>query len=109
MFEQSKEHFLDPTTSFERNLIFYMGVGGLLFVPIFKTVTHLPPYLGMMLSLGILWLTTEIIHRSKNYEKRAELSVIGVLKKVDVNNFLYMLEMLCFRNLILRKIALFHL
>ena len=91
---ESKEHYLDPTSSFERNLIFYMGVGGLLFVPIFKTVTHLPPYLGMMLSLGVLWLTTEIIHRSKNHEKRAELSVIGVLKKVDVPTIFFFLGIL---------------
>ena len=91
---KSKEHYLDPTSSFERNLIFYMGVGGLLFVPIFKTVTHLPPYLGMMLSLGVLWLTTEIIHRSKNYEQRTELSVIGVLKKVDVPTIFFFLGIL---------------
>ena len=58
------EHKANPTTAFERNLIFYLGVCGLLFVPIFKTVTHLPPYIGMMLSLGILWAVTEIIHRS---------------------------------------------
>ena len=91
---KSKEHYLDPTSSFERNLIFYMGAGGLLFVPIFKTVTHLPPYLGMMLSLGVLWVTTEIIHRSKNYEKRTELSVIGVLKKVDVPTIFFFLGIL---------------
>ena len=91
---ETKEHYLDPTSSFERNLIFYMGVGGLLFVPIFKTVTHLPPYLGMMLSLGILWLITEILHRSKNHEKRAELSVIGVLKKVDVPTIFFFLGIL---------------
>ena len=91
---ETKEHYLDPTSSFERNLIFYMGVVGLLFVPIFKTVTHLPPYLGMMLSLGILWLITEILHRSKNHEKRAELSVIGVLKKVDVPTIFFFLGIL---------------
>ena len=94
IIEKSEEHLLDPTTPFERNLIFYMGVCGLLFVPIFKTVTHLPPYLGMMLSLGVLWLTTEIIHRSKNYEKRVELSVIGVLKKVDVPTIFFFLGIL---------------
>ena len=55
----------DPTTAFERNLIFFLGVAGLLFVPVFKALTHLPPFMGMMLSLGVLWLVTEIIHRSK--------------------------------------------
>ena len=62
-----EEHQSNPTTPFERNLIFYLGVCGLLFVPVFKTITHLPPYVGMMFSLGILWLVTEIIHRSKNH------------------------------------------
>ena len=89
-----KEHAIDPTTSFERNLIFYMGVAGLLFVPIFKTVTHLPPYIGMLLSLGVLWLTTEIIHKSKNHEHKSQLSVIGVLKKVDVPTIYFFLGIL---------------
>jgi len=91
---ESKEHYTDPTTPFERNLIFYMGVAGLLFVPIFKTVTHLPPYIGMLLSLGVLWLVTEILHRSKNHEQKSQLSVIGVLKKVDVPTIFFFLGIL---------------
>ena len=89
-----EEHTIDPTTPFERNLIFYMGVGGLLFVPIFKTITHLPPYVGMLLSLGVLWLVTEIIHRSKNHEQKSRLSVIGVMKKVDVPTIFFFLGIL---------------
>ena len=89
-----KEHTLNPTTSFERNLIFYMGVSGLLFVPFFKTITHLPPYVGMLLSLGVLWVTTEIIHKSKNHEEKSQLSVIGVLKKVDVPTIFFFLGIL---------------
>ena len=91
---ESKEHYTDPTTPFERNLIFYMGVAGLLFVPVFKTVTHLPPYVGMLLSLGVLWLVTEILHRSKNHEHKSALSVIGVLKKVDVPTIFFFLGIL---------------
>jgi Na+/H+ antiporter NhaD/arsenite permease-like protein len=89
-----KEHKIDPTTTFERNLIFYLGVCGLLFVPIFKTITHLPPYIGMLLALGVLWLTTEIIHKSKNHEQKSVLSVIGVLKKVDVPTIFFFLGIL---------------
>jgi Na+/H+ antiporter NhaD/arsenite permease-like protein len=91
---ESKEHYIDPTTPFERNLIFYMGVSGLLFVPIFKTITHLPPYVGMLLSLGVLWLVTEVIHRSKNHEQKSQLSVIGVMKKVDVPTIFFFLGIL---------------
>jgi len=88
------EHTLDPTTHFERKLIFYMGVCGLLFVPFFKTITHLPPYVGMLLALGVLWITTEIIHKSKNHEQKSQLSVIGVLKKVDVPTIYFFLGIL---------------
>ena len=80
--------------SFERNLIFYMGVLGLLFVPIFKITTDLPPYVGMLLSLGVLWVTTEIIHRNKKNDQKSQLSVIGVLKKVDTATIFFFLGIL---------------
>ena len=89
-----EEHQNNPTSPFERNLIFYLGVCGLLFVPIFKTVTHLPPYIGMILSLGVLWLITEVIHKSKNYEQKSKLSVIGVLKKIDTATIFFFLGIL---------------
>ena len=77
------EHITNSTTPFERKFIFSLGVAGLLFVPIFKTVTHLPPYVGILFSLGVMWLTTEVLHRSKNHEDKSDLTVIGVLKKVS--------------------------
>ena len=84
----------DPTSPGERKLVFIMGVAGLLFVPVFKTVTHLPPFMGMMLSLGMMWVITEIIHRSKNHEDRDQLSVIGVLRKIDSASVLFFLGIL---------------
>ena len=92
--KEIKEEKHKITTTFERNLIFYVGVFGLLFVPIFKTVTHLPPYLGMILSLGFLWLVTEIIHRRKNHEDKLSLSVVGILKKVDTPTIFFFLGIL---------------
>ena len=89
-----EEHKINPTSKFERNLIFYLGVGGLLFVPVFKTVTHLPPYVGMIFSLGILWVVTEIIHKSKNTEQKSKLSVIGVLRKIDTATIFFFLGIL---------------
>ncbi|GAB4250095.1 MAG: sodium:proton antiporter NhaD [Vicingaceae bacterium] len=91
--EESTIHS-EPTTAFERNFIFFLGIGGLLFVPVFKTLTHLPPFMGMMLSLGILWLVTEVLHRHKNHEQKSELSVIGVLQKIDVASVLFFLGIL---------------
>lgn len=88
------EHRKDPTSPFERNLIFYLGVCGLLFVPIFKTITHLPPYVGILLSLGTIWLVTEIIHRSKNYEVKSKLSVVAVLRKIDTPTIFFFLGIL---------------
>jgi len=90
----SLEHYTNPTSSLERNLVFFLGVAGLLFVPIFKTLTHLPPFMGMMLSLGVLWSVTEVIHRSKNKEDKSNLSVIGVLRKVDTASVLFFLGIL---------------
>ena len=82
------------TTSFERNTVFICGVLGLLFVPVFKTITHLPPFMGMMLSLGAMWLLTELMHREKNIEDKSKLSVIGVLRKIDSASVLFFLGIL---------------
>ena len=82
------------TTAFERKLLLIMGVSALLFVPVFKTVTHLPPYLGMMFGLGVIWLTTELLHRNKPLEDKRKLTVIGILKKVDVPTIFFFLGIL---------------
>lgn len=84
----------DPTTPFERQLVLILGLGALLFVPVFKTVTHLPPYMGILFGLGILWVVTEVIHRSKNAEDKNPLSVVGVLRKVDTPSVLFFLGIL---------------
>lgn len=92
--QMTASSYLNPTTGFERKLIFSLGLLGLLFVPIFKTITHLPPFMGMMMSLGVLWTVTEVIHRSKNKEDKHPLSVIGVLQKIDVASVLFFLGIL---------------
>ena len=94
MKSRGKEHYTNPTTPRERNIVFVAGVMGLLFVPVFKTYTHLPPFMGMMFSLGVLWLITELMHRSKNREEKSQLSVIGVLRKVDTASVLFFLGIL---------------
>ncbi|WP_300651589.1 sodium:proton antiporter NhaD [Pseudomonas sp.] len=92
--KESRESRRDPTTPFERNLVFCLGLGALVFVPVFKTITHLPPYMGILFGLGILWVTTEIIHRSKNSEDKDPLSVVGVLRRIDVTSVLFFLGIL---------------
>jgi Na+/H+ antiporter NhaD/arsenite permease-like protein len=82
------------TTPFERKLFLIMGVSGLLFVPVFKTITHLPPYLGMLLSLSVIWLVSELIHRDKPEEIKKRLKVIYILQKVDTPTIFFFLGIL---------------
>jgi Na+/H+ antiporter NhaD/arsenite permease-like protein len=88
------EEASDPTTPFERRLVFFMGIGALVFVPVFKSLTHLPPYMGMLLGLSVLWVTTELLHRDKNQEDKHPLSVVGVLRRVDTSSVLFFLGIL---------------
>jgi len=81
-------------TEFEKKLILIMGIGALIFVPVFKTITHLPPYMGMLFGLSVLWITTEIMHREKNIEDKRPLSVVGVLRKIDTTSVLFFLGIL---------------
>ncbi len=82
------------TTLFERKLLLYLGIGGLLFVPVFKTITHLPPYMGMLLSLSVIWLVTELIHRNKDHETKAKLKIINILKRVEIPTVFFFLGIL---------------
>ncbi|VAW24268.1 Na+/H+ antiporter NhaD type [hydrothermal vent metagenome] len=82
------------TTQNERYLFLIMGVGGLLFVPVFKTFTHLPPFMGMLFSLGIVWIVGEIIHRDKPREIKDKLKVVAILRKVDIPTVLFFLGIL---------------
>lgn len=83
-----------PVPQWERNLIFFLGVSVLLFVPVFKTLTHLQPFMGILLGLGILWLTTELIHRTKDKHHFHHLTVVGTLREVDVPSVMFFLGIL---------------
>lgn len=82
------------TTAFERNMVLALGLSALVFVPIFKTVTHLPPYMGILFGLGVLWVATEWLHRHKEDHHKHPLSVVGVLRKVDTPSVLFFLGIL---------------
>ncbi len=71
-----------------------MGVTGLLFVPVFKTITHLPPYLGMLFSLSVIWMVSEILHKNKPDEIKKRLKVIYILEHVDTPTILFFLGIL---------------
>lgn len=82
------------TTDSERNLVFALGVGSLLFVPIYKTVTHMPPFMGVLFGLGVMWTVTEIIHKRKSMHAKSKLSVSGVIRKVDTPSVMFFLGIL---------------
>ena len=75
-------------------LMLILGVGSLLFVPIYKTVTHHPPYLGILLGLGLLWLVSELIHGDKDEEERKPYTAVHALSKVDTSSVLFFLGIL---------------
>lgn len=81
-------------TPSERKTIFYLGVGGLIFVPIFKTITHLPPFVGMLLVLGVLWVFTEIYYNKKMLVKAKEHRLPMVLSRIDMPSILFFLGIL---------------
>lgn len=85
---------VDYTTKSERITALILGIASLLFVPVFKTITHLPPYLGMLQGLAIMWITTEIMHRRKDGEHKRKLVVAGIIKKVDLPTILFFLGIL---------------
>ena len=77
-----------------RKLVLFMGIGGLIFVPIFKTITHLPPYLGMLFALGILWVTTEILSRKYEKEGHKLPTAVSTLEHIDTPTILFFLGIL---------------
>jgi Na+/H+ antiporter NhaD/arsenite permease-like protein len=85
---------LEGDTHEKSKLMLFVGVGGLIFVPIFKTVTHLPPYMGMLLALGIVWITSELINSNKDDEERHPYTPAHALSKIDTSSVLFFLGIL---------------
>lgn len=88
--DKSKDKLLSST------LMFIMGIGGLIFVPVFKSVTHLPPYLGMILALGVVWLVSEYIHPEEDFseERKQAYSVRHALSRIELSSILFFLGIL---------------
>ena len=77
------------TTEFERKLMFFMGLGILVAVPVFKAVTHLPPFMGILFGLGILWLTGDLVHRHKEDESKRPLTLVHALSRIDMSSLVF--------------------
>jgi len=81
-------------SSRERNVVFFLGIACFILVPVFKSVTHLPPFMGMMLSLGILWLVTDVLHGKKQRSEKLKLTPLRALQKIDMPSVLFFLGIL---------------
>ena len=95
--KESAEVTAGALTERQRKAVFWIGVGGLMFVPVFKSITHLPPFVGILLVLGVLWTTTELFyshlqhgHDTEGTQKR----VTNLLSRVDMSTILFFLGIL---------------
>ncbi|MBI5751977.1 MAG: sodium:proton antiporter NhaD [Hydrogenophilales bacterium] len=82
------------TTAFERKFMFFAGIGLLCAVPVFKTLTHLPPFMGILFALGLLWLAGELIHGKKQEEEKERLTLASALQRIDMASLVFFIGIL---------------
>lgn len=83
-----------PSSKRDKTVVFVSGIIFLLLVPVFKTLTHLPPFMGILISLGLMWIITELIHSEKDEQDRQKFSVAYALRKIDTSSILFFLGIL---------------
>jgi NhaD family Na+/H+ antiporter len=79
---------------FDKNLMFFLGLGILVAVPVFKTVTHLPPFMGILFGLGILWMVGDLLHRHMEDDEKAPLTLAHALTKIDMGSIVFFIGIL---------------
>lgn len=82
------------TSVFERNVTFFLGLGILIMVPAFKAVTHLPPFMGILFGLGVLWTVGELIHRDKEEDQKKRLTLVHALTRIDMSSIVFFIGIL---------------
>jgi Na+/H+ antiporter NhaD/arsenite permease-like protein len=81
-------------SAFERNIVFILGILSFILVPIIKITTHMPPFMGMLLTLGFLWVFLDLLHRKKDKSAKKSLTVVTALQKIDTPSVLFFLGIL---------------
>lgn len=92
--QSSKENAIHGHGDFGKKTIFWVGLVGLLSVPVFKSVTHLPPFMGMLLALGTIWTVSELLLKNKEDHVKSKLSIFRVIEKIDLPSILFFLGIL---------------
>lgn len=88
------EDTYDATTTTEKNVVFILGLGVLIAVPLFKSITHLPPFMGIMFGLGILWLVADLMHKNKIDENKHKLTLVHALTRIDMASIVFFIGIL---------------
>ena len=83
-----------PTTHFERVTMLALGLGVLVMVPVFKAVTHLPPFLGILLGLGVLWMVGDLMHKNKSDDDKQHLTLVRALGRIDMASIVFFVGIL---------------
>ena len=92
--EENSKNTDSEEVTFGKNIIFWVGLIGLLSVPVFKSVTHLPPFMGMLLALGTIWAVAETLIKNKSEDVKNRLSIFRVIEKIDMPSILFFLGIL---------------
>lgn len=90
--EMTNNH--NTTSPLERNVVFFLGLAVLIAVPVFKAVTHLPPFMGILFGLGILWLVADLLHKNKNEEQKSHLTISYALSRIDTSSIIFFIGIL---------------
>ncbi|WP_448519573.1 sodium:proton antiporter NhaD [Rhodoflexus sp.] len=82
-------HAVHEVPNRKRNIIFVTGLVALIMVPVIKTITHLPPFIAILMNLGVMWLVTELIHRGEDHHIKDPLTVINIIRRIDTPSVLF--------------------
>ena len=92
--QRSPDEEVFETTAFERNLMFFLGLAILVLVPVFKSVTHLPPFMGILFGLGLLWLVGDLVHRQEEDLRKQRLTLARALTRIDMSSVVFFIGIL---------------